>query len=103
MFLVGVDAFSKWPEVHAMLTTTAVATLEVLRERFHRHGIPRQLVTDNSTQFVSDIFSNFTKVNGIKHLRSALLPSCLDLERSVMRNSTSGKHQSASALDLESF
>ena len=71
MFLVGVDAFSKWPEVQVMSTTTAAATLEVLREWFARHGIPRQLVTDNGTQFVSDAFSNFTKLNGIKHVRSA--------------------------------
>ena len=34
MFLVAVDAFSKWPEVRAMTSTTVSATLDVLREWF---------------------------------------------------------------------
>ena len=71
MFLVGVDTFSKWPEVKVMSMTTASATLDVLREWFTRHGNPRQLVTNNGTRFVSDAFSNFSKMNGIKHVRCA--------------------------------
>ena len=34
MFLVCVDAFSKWPEVKVMSTTTVSKTLNVLREWF---------------------------------------------------------------------
>lgn len=71
MFLIGVDAFSKWPEVQMMTTTTASATLDVLREWFACHGIPEQVVTDNGTQFTSEVFATFTKMNGIKHVRSA--------------------------------
>ena len=71
MFLIGVDAYSKWPEVRVMSTTTASATLDVLREWFSQHGIPELLVTDNGSQFTSEAFVYFTKQNGIKHVRSA--------------------------------
>ena len=71
MFLVGVDAYSKWPEVRVMSVTTASATLDVLREWFAVHGIPEQIVTDNGTQFTSETFEIFVKRNGIKHIKSA--------------------------------
>ena len=54
-----------------MSTTTATATLDVLRDWFAQHGIPDQVVTDNGTQFTSEAFATFTKQNGIKHVRSA--------------------------------
>lgn len=71
MFLVGVDAYSKWPEVRVMSTTTVTKTLDVLREWFAAHGIPEHVVTDNGPQFVADEFDTFTKRNGIKHVKSA--------------------------------
>ena len=71
MFLVAVDAFSKWPEVKVMSTTTVPATLDVLREWFSVHGIPEQIVTDNGSQFTSDSFKVFTQRNGIRHVKSA--------------------------------
>ena len=71
MFLVAVDAFSKWPEVRAMTSTTVSATLDVLREWFCSNGIPEQLVTDNGPQFTADAFQHFTQMNGIRHTRSA--------------------------------
>ena len=71
MLLVGVDAFSKWPEVRVMTSTTASKTLDVLREWFAAYGIPEHVVTDNGTQFTSDEFETFVKRNGIKHVRSA--------------------------------
>ena len=71
MFLVGVDAHSKWPEVRIMSTTTVGKTLDVLREWFAAHGIPEQIVTDNGPQFTADDFDVFTRRNGIKHTKSA--------------------------------
>ena len=71
MFLVCVDAYSKWPEVRVMSTTTATATLDVLREWFAVHGIPEQIVTDNGTQFTSEVCEVFVKRNGIEHVKSA--------------------------------
>ena len=71
MFLVAVDAYSKWPEVKVLSTTTVSKTLNVLREWFATHGIPEHLVTDNGPQFVAEEFDVFTKHNGIKHTKSA--------------------------------
>ena len=70
MFLVCVDAHSKWPEVKIMNSTTTTKTLEVLRQIFAGTGIPEQIVTDNGPQFTSDDFAAFVKNNGIKHVRS---------------------------------
>ena len=43
MFLVVVDAYSKWLEVHCMKSTTSSATIEKLREMFATHGLPATL------------------------------------------------------------
>ena len=71
MFLVAVDAHSKWPEVEIMPTTTSAKTIEVLRKMFAAYGLPEQIVTDNGPQFISDEFTLFTRQNGIKHFRSS--------------------------------
>ena len=71
MFLVAVDAHSKWPEVAIMKSTTSAKTIEVLRTMFSAHGLPEQIVTDNGPQFVSEDFEAFLKQNGIKHIRTA--------------------------------
>ena len=41
IFLVLVDAYSKWLEVHVMKSTTSTATIEKLREIFATHGLPK--------------------------------------------------------------
>ena len=71
MFLIVVDAYSKWPEVVPMTTTSAIKTIEELRSMFARNGIPDQIVSDNGPQFIAAEFSVFVKNNGIKHIRSA--------------------------------
>ena len=52
-----------------MNSTTAGRTIVELRRLFSSYGLPEQLVSDNSPQFVSDEFSTFMKMNGIKHIR----------------------------------
>ena len=66
LYLIAVDAPSKWPEVHHMCTTTSAKTIPVLRQLFARYGIPDQLVSDNGPQFVSEEFGLFLKQNGVK-------------------------------------
>ena len=36
---------------------------------FASYGLPEQLVTDNGSQFTSDEFATFLKLNGVKHVR----------------------------------
>ena len=71
MFLLVVDAHSKWPEIQIMSTTTASKTISVLREVFARYGLPQQLVSDNGPRFVAEEFLVFLRSNGVKHIRSA--------------------------------
>ena len=69
MFMLVVDAHSKWPEIVEMPSTTASKTIEELRKLFSAYGLPEQVVTDNGPQFIADEFTVFLKQNGIKHLK----------------------------------
>ena len=71
MFLLVVDAHSKWPEVCEVPSTTTAKTIELLRQLFSAYGLPQQLVTDNGPQFISEEFAQFVKQNGIKHIRTS--------------------------------
>ena len=72
MFMVVVDAFSKWPEVTIMPSTTTQMTIEQLRDNiFARWGIPSVVVTDNDPQFLAQEFEWFMKLNSIKHYKSS--------------------------------
>ena len=68
MFLLAVDAHSKWSKVFIMRSTTADKMIEVLRQLFAAYGIPEQVVTDNGPQFIADEFASFLKGNGVKHI-----------------------------------
>ena len=71
MWLIVVDAFSKWPEVIPMSTTTAKHFIQELRLIFACFGLPEIIVTDNGPQFVSKDFEDFTSQNGIRHSKVA--------------------------------
>ena len=71
MFLILVDAHSKWMEVKVVKTATSSITIEHLRNIFATHGLPEMLVTDNATYFTSQEFQDFVKLNGIRHVTSA--------------------------------
>lgn len=68
-YLVVVDAYSKWPEIFSMKSTTTEATINVLRTLFSRYGIVSQLVSDNGPQFRSEEFAYFLRMNGVKHVK----------------------------------
>ncbi len=72
MYLIIIDGHWKWSEVMEMSTTTASRVIMVLRHLFFFHGLPEQIVfRDNSPQFVSDEFQQFTRAigHGVKHIR----------------------------------
>jgi transposase InsO family protein len=68
MFIIVVDAMSKWFEVIQMSKTTSTHTIEVLRTIFVRNGIPSRVVTANGPQFTSSEFQQCMGLNGIKHI-----------------------------------
>ena len=71
MFLLAVDAHSKWPEVVVMANTSSSNTINALRRMFASYGIPERIVSDNGPQFTSTEFADFLHGNGVKHTRSA--------------------------------
>ena len=70
MFLIAVDAHSKWPEVYVMNTITILKTIGVLRQIFAQFGVVKQIISDGRT-FTSAEFQSFVKNNGIIHKTSA--------------------------------
>ena len=71
MWLLVVDAYSKWPEIHSMEPTTAEATIKHLRQIFATHVLPRQIVSVNGPQFIATSFQKFCEARGIQHIRTA--------------------------------
>ena len=71
MWLVIIDARTKWIEVHCMNKITSEATVEKCRETFATHDLPELVVTDNGSSFTSEEFDTFMKLNGIKLIHSA--------------------------------
>ena len=69
LLLVVVDAYSKWPEVYIVSSTSAQQTIDKLRQIFACHGLPATLVSDNGSPFQSTEFQQFAAANGIPHRR----------------------------------
>ncbi|KHJ99217.1 integrase core domain protein [Oesophagostomum dentatum] len=70
MYLVVVDAYSKWPEVSVMSSSSTAATLRELRMLFARFRNPRVIVSDDGPQFTATEFQQFCTKQGIEHVRS---------------------------------
>ena len=67
MWLLMIDAFSKWPEIHEMRATTAEATIFKLKQIFAAHGLPERIISDNGPQFTANQFEEFCRFRGIVH------------------------------------
>ena len=61
IFLLVVDAKSKWIELFPMSSTTASMTILALRFLFATHGLPEVIVSDNSPQFVAQEMKDFLR------------------------------------------
>lgn len=71
MYLLVIDAHSKWLEVCPMTTTTSYATIEKLRSLFAAQGLPETVVTDNGANFTSEEFKTYMAENGITLIHTA--------------------------------
>ena len=71
MFLILVDAHSKWIEIHPVASASSQVTIEKMRTTFASLGLPDLLVTDNGTVFTSSEFQEFLSKNGIRHSRTS--------------------------------
>ena len=68
MFLIVIDAYSKWMEVIPVRHTTWQTTTDILRDFFATHGLTEMLVSDNRTPFTSPEFQEFVSKNAIRHV-----------------------------------
>ena len=71
MFLIVIDAHSKWMDFKTMTTITASDTIIELKEIFSTHGLPDQIVSDNGPTFISLEFKTFCSSNGIEHITTS--------------------------------
>ncbi|XP_043944941.1 uncharacterized protein K02A2.6-like [Protopterus annectens] len=71
MFLIIMDAYSKWMDAYPVKTPTSTITIECLRKSFSSQGLPETLVSDNASCFMSEEFKGFLEKNGIVHVTSA--------------------------------
>ena len=75
LFIVLIDAHSKWIEVEPLESATTKTTVAKLRKQFSTYGIPEKLVSDNGSVFASQEFTDFVKSNGIDHIKNSTLSS----------------------------
>ena len=69
--LTMIDLHSRYPEVHVLKQATSRAIIDALTASFSQFGLPKTILSDNGTPFISSEFENFLSINGIKHVRSS--------------------------------
>lgn len=71
MYLVIIDAFSKWVDIRVVRDITTKTTVLVLRDYFATRGLPHKIVLDNGPAFASADFAEFINKYGIVHFKTA--------------------------------
>ena len=66
MFLIVVDAKSKWIEVVPMSSTSASATIKALLGLFPTHGLLEEIDADNGLQFIAREIKDLLTANGVR-------------------------------------
>ena len=92
MFLITVDAYSKWIDAQVVNAATSFNTIEhLIRTLFATHSIPSVIVSDNGSTFTSSEFAEFTKKNGIRHVKvSTYHPSSNGMAERAVRTFKEG-------------
>lgn len=111
MYLIVIDAHSKWIEAYPTTKSTSTAVINELRPLFAQFGLPETIVTDNGTCFVSVEFEKFLANNGIKHLKSApyhpqsngLAERAVQIVKKGLKKVTSGSPRSRLAKMLYAY
>ena len=103
IFLLIIDAHSKWVKIFKTSSSTSAATIQLLRNTFAIFGIPQTIVSDNGSCFTGSEFEEFFKLNSIAHLLTApYLPQSNGLaERMVQAFKGGMKKLSKGTVDLK--
>ena len=67
--LVIMDYATKWPEAFPLRNVTTESVVECLIELTARLGVPKEVLTDNGTNFVSRTMKKFCALAGIQQIR----------------------------------
>ncbi|CAM5079093.1 unnamed protein product [Natator depressus] len=70
--ITSTDYFSKWPEVAFTSQISSATVIKFLSSVFSREGNPKELVSNNGSQFTSLEFETFLAQRNILHRRSSL-------------------------------
>ena len=70
MYLIIVNAHSKWMEVHITNGCTTAITIDKLQLSFASFGLPQVLVSNNGSAFSSAEFQSSMKQSGITHAKT---------------------------------
>ncbi|KAL0151831.1 hypothetical protein M9458_052832 [Cirrhinus mrigala] len=111
MFLILVDAYSKWIEAFPLNSATSAVTIQCLRQSFSQNGLPEIVVSDNGSCFTSKEFNEFTSRNGIKHITTApyhaasngLVERAVQTFKSLMKKTTGDSTEARIARALFSY
>ena len=68
MFLVLIDAHTKWLEVFQVSSATSSETIRQIRTTFARFGLPHTIVTYNESCFTSEELGTFLTKNEVPEL-----------------------------------
>jgi transposase InsO family protein len=63
---VAIDKFTKWVEVEPVCTIPARSAVKFIRGLVCRFGVPNRIITDNGSQFTSELFREYCASVGIK-------------------------------------
>ena len=56
---VAIDKFTKWAEVEAVRTIPAGSAVKFIKGLVIRFGVPNRIITDNGSQFTSNLFKTY--------------------------------------------
>lgn len=73
MFLLIIDAHSKWLDIHITNSSNAQTTIEKRRITFASKGLPEIVVFNNGPTFVRGEFKDFRKKTVFDILRQRLI------------------------------
>jgi transposase-like protein len=64
--LVAVDKFTKWIEATPVSTQDSTTAINFVKSLVFRFGVPRSIIIDNGTNFISKEFKNYYESMSIK-------------------------------------
>ena len=56
---VDIDKFTKWAEVEVIRTIPAGSAVKFIKGLVSRFGVPNHIITDNGSQFTSNLFKTY--------------------------------------------